>query len=530
MDQRVGPGSAGGVGEVFDDLSDGIMLFDRALCVVAYNRAYARLFELEPGEIAPGDTLETVLRTLAGRCLLDDNPKGSGDEVARRLATWRTPANRLETRRLRNGRLIRITRRELADGGMISIHVELTEAAAREHEIERQRALMASILANITDGVALVDASCRFIAFNDRFLDLYRIPRGAVRWGVHFSELARHFGDLAGLDEGRRRTEIDRRYRFLSDRSRSRVVRNLFDGRTLDVVKAILPSSEAAVLTLRDVTTDLRRRREVEDARREAEEASRRKSAFVAHLSHEMRNALNGVLGVAALLERAPLGARERAQVELISSSGRMLLRLIDDALELSRITVETSDIRAEPFSLIDLLDDCVSMAEPAAREKGLDLRRAVTPAPLPAVMGDTVRLKQIVLNLLTNAIKFTAEGHVTVGLETELGPTAVYLTLWVADTGIGIAADQREAIFGEFYQIRDGAAGGSGGVGLGLAISHRLLAAMGGSIRVDAVEPHGSRFTIALRLPLAIEDETGPGVATPGGQPAPAHPMPPES
>jgi len=356
--------------------------------------------------------------------------------------------------------------------------------------------------------VALVDASCRFIAFNDRFLDLVGVPAGAVQWGVHFSELARHFSDLRGLDDTRRKTEIDRRYRFLSDPSRNRVVRNLFDGRTIDVNKAILPGGGAAVLTLRDVTTDLRRRREVEDARRAAEEASRRKSSFVARLSHEMRNALNGILGVSALLERAELGERERAQVGLISTSGRMLLRLIDDALDVSRITAETADIRAEPFSLAELMDECIAMVEQSARGKGLELRRGFALAPLPALLGDAVRLKQVVLNLLTNAIKFTEEGHVTLGLATELRPNAADVTLWVADSGIGIPADQREAIFEEFYQIRDEASGRAGGVGLGLAISARLIQAMGGSIRVDAEAPRGSRFTIALTLPFASEDD----------------------
>lgn len=495
-------------GEVLDHLSDGIMLFDAELRVVGFNRAYARIFELGPDELGPGDTLETVLRTLAGRGMLDLNPGGSEHEIARRLAGWRLPENRLETRRLRNGRLIRITRRDLPDGGMISIHVELTEAADRERELERQRALMASILSNITDGVALVDSACRFIAFNDRFLDLYRVPRGAVQWGVHFSELARHFGDLAALGEARRKTEIDRRYRFLSDPTRSRVVRNLFDGRTIDVVKSILPGGAAAVLTLRDVTTDLRRRREVEEARREAEEASERKTSFVAHLSHEMRNALNGILGVAALLEHAELGARERAQVGLIATSGRMLLRLIDDALDFSRISVETSTIREEPFSLIDLLDECFALVEPAAREKGLELCRAFGSTPLPALLGDAVRLKQIVLNLLTNAVKFTETGHVSLGLGADLGPNAAYVTLWVADSGIGIAPDQREAIFGEFYQIRDRTAGRAGGVGLGLAITRQLLAAMGGSIRVDDESPQGTRFTMSLRLPFARDDD----------------------
>ncbi|MBK0401067.1 PAS-domain containing protein [Limibaculum sp. M0105] len=507
MDQHVEGRNLVTLGEVFDDLSDGIMLFDADLRVVAFNRAYARLFELDADEIKAGDTLENVLRTLTGRGMLDTGSRGVDAEVARRLAGWRTPENRVETRRLRNGRLIRITRRDLPDGGMISIHVELTEADERERELERQRALMASILANITDGVALVDASCRFIAFNDRFLDLMGVPRGAVHWGVHFSELARHFADLDGLSEAGRKTEIDRRYRFLSDPSRSRVVRNMFDGRTVDVNKAMLPGGGASVLTLRDVTTDLRRRREVEDARREAEEASRRKSSFVARLSHEMRNALNGILGVSALLERAELGEREQAQVGLISTSGRMLLRLIDDALDVSRITAETSDIKVEPFSLPELLDECIAMVEQPAREKGLELRREGAAVPLPALLGDAVRLKQIVLNLLTNAIKFTERGTVTLGLATELGPNAAYLSLWVADTGIGIPADQREAIFGEFYQIRDGAAGRVGGVGLGLAISARLIQAMGGAIRVESEAPHGSRFTIALRLPFADED-----------------------
>lgn len=506
MDQEFRLTDLDDLASVLDLLTDGIMLFDRELRVRAYNAAYARIFELEPDEIKPGDHLDTVLRVLSGRGMLDTAGERAEEEILRRVATWRSPQNRHEMRRLRSGRLIEITRRELSDGGMISIHVELTGQEERERELERQRGLLQNILANLGEGVALVDANARLIAFNDRALELYGVPRGAVRWGVHFSELAQHFSDLAGLPPERRQLEIDRRYRFLCDPMRTRIVRNLFDGRSVEVVKSVLPGGEC-VLTMRDITNELRRRRELDEARRQAEENSRHKSSFVAHLSHEMRNSLNGILGVVALLDRSNLSERERSHLELISTSGRMLLRLIDDALDLSRIEAETNDIHAEPLLLPEILAETAALVEPMASEKGLALERDLRGSGVPTVLGDPVRIKQVILNLLTNAVKFTESGTVTLGLVTELGQAAVHARITVEDTGIGIPPEQCETVFRAFYQLNDGRPQRAGGAGLGLAICHRLVSAMGGTIRAEPRAGGGTRFTVALRLPLADED-----------------------
>jgi signal transduction histidine kinase len=499
MDDRVRLTELGELGEIADLLSDAIIVFDRDLRVRFYNASFALLYGLEPGVIAPGDEGAHVLRILG----LHGFPGTDAATLRRRLAAWRLPASRAERCRLKDGRLVEVARRETADGGMIELHALRPEPA--NAELERQGALLESILANIGDGVALVDESLRFIAFNRRFPELYAIPEGAVRWGAHFHDFATHFGDLAGLPPERRQTEIDRRYRFLCDPSRTRVVRNLFDGRALEVVKALLPDG-GAVLTARDITAEMRRRREVDEARRRAEESSRHKSSFVAHLSHEMRNSLNGILGVAALFDRSALGARERAQLELITASGRMLLRLIDDALDLSRIEAETTGLEAEPFSLVELVDEALALAAPKADEKGLSLTRDDTVAPLPRLLGDPVRIKQVLMNLLSNAVKFTGAGGVHLGLAATLVERSAELTITVTDTGTGIPPEQREAVFREFFQLGEDR-GRAGGAGLGLAISRRLVGAMGGTIAVDAPEAGGSRFTVELCLPLAPEE-----------------------
>ena len=496
----------GGILPLLPRLSDGIIIFDRNLRVRTFNPAYARIFELELGEIRPGSTIESVLRVLAGRGMLED-PEGIEEEIARRLEAWRKRDNRHERRRLRNGRLLEITRGPTTDGGMIVVHAELTEAAEREHEIERQRDRMRSILENLSEGVALVDERCRLIAFNDRFLDLYRVPRDAVRWGVHYNEFARHFGDLDGLSDDRRKLEIERRHDFACNASRLRVIRNLFDGRALEVTKSMLSCGEA-VLAVRDVTAELTRHRELDEARRRAEELNHLASAFVARLSHEMRTSLNGVLGITALLERTELTPDQRRYLDVIAKSGGILLRLIEDALDFSRIEAETFDVRNKPFSITDVMRECVDASIPAAEAKGIELRNLTGKPHMPLVIGDAVRVKQIVLNLLSNAIKFTDQGQVTLALDAKLGETRAELAFYVADTGVGVPPEERDSIFSAFHQARGDDDARRGGVGLGLAITYRLVKAMGGLIHVEDEVPQGVRFTVTLTLPLALDLE----------------------
>jgi signal transduction histidine kinase/ActR/RegA family two-component response regulator len=259
---------------------------------------------------------------------------------------------------------------------------------------------------------------------------------------------------------------------------------------------------------------------ELEAARDRAEVANRAKSAFLAAMSHELRTPLNGILGFAhLLLQDASLGVRQRRGVGIIKSSGDHLLTLINDVLDLSRIEAGRLDLFPVRFELAALLKVVNDIARVKAEEKGLRFHFHAGPGVSAAALGDDKRLRQVLLNLLANAVKFTDEGEVRFNVTRQnAGGGRARLRFEVADTGIGIAPDQLQRLFQPFEQAGD-VDRRAGGSGLGLSISRQLVRLMGGEIEVDTAPGRGSRFGFELALPVfdAIDPVGPPPLAITG-------------
>ncbi|MEM8760210.1 MAG: PAS-domain containing protein [Pseudomonadota bacterium] len=493
----------GALDAVLEQLSDGVIVVSPDRHVVAFNRRYAEMFRLRPGDVVRGDTLETLFRRVGerGGFLVSDDLLGA--EITARLRAWGSEAARFERRTFPDGRVFDIYRSATDDGNIVGVHIDVTEQIAGEIALERQRVHMRCILENIPDGVCLVDRQGYFIAFNDQFLALYGVPREAAHWGMHFRELAAHFADLANLDPERREAETQRRLSFAIDPEQTRIERQLFTGATLEIVKSQLPEG-GCVITMRDITEQLRQQRALEEERRHAEEASQHKSRFLARMSHEMRTPLNGILGISALLERTELDDKQRTYTDVIRNSGGVLLRLIDDVLDTARVESEHFSLTLAPFSLSEVVREAIGTIEPEVRKKGLILRKSPVDPSMPALVGDAVRIKQIILNLLTNAVKFTDEGEVGVSIAARLGVHDAQFVISVSDTGIGIPEAEQERIFAHFYQAEEHESRRFGGLGLGLAISDRLVRQMDGQIKLHSTPSTGSRFDVHLTLPFA--------------------------
>ena len=235
-----------------------------------------------------------------------------------------------------------------------------------------------------------------------------------------------------------------------------------------------------------------------------AETANRAKSEFLANMSHEIRTPMNAVIGFADLLAAELADGHYRQQAEVIARSGRSLLRLINDLLDLSKIEAGRLEIHRESCSLRMILREVIQHFAPGAREKGLDLSWAVDESLPAGLLLDEERTRQIVFNLVGNAVKFTEAGSVTVraGCQPALGGgERCHVTVTVADTGPGIPAEFKPKMFGAFEQPPGLDHSKFGGMGLGLAISHRLARLMNGDITVrDHPEGRGSLFTLLLR------------------------------
>jgi signal transduction histidine kinase len=260
--------------------------------------------------------------------------------------------------------------------------------------------------------------------------------------------------------------------------------------------------------TVSSATVNARRVDALEAAEQAAMSASAAKSVFLATMSHELRTPMNGVLGMAHALTAGPLNDQQARQVDMLIRSGEGLMTILNDVLDVSKIEAGKLDLEILAFDIRDLVDETVGLWTEAANGKDVRLDCAFDALAPTWVSGDPTRLRQILTNLISNALKFTASGSVTV----RVGPAgAAFLELQVVDTGIGMSAEQQSRLFQTFSQADASITRRFGGTGLGLAICKQLTELMGGAITLNSAPGAGSAFTLALPLPVAKAPEIAP-------------------
>ncbi len=252
-------------------------------------------------------------------------------------------------------------------------------------------------------------------------------------------------------------------------------------------------------------------------AKDRAEAASQAKGDFLATMSHEIRTPMNGIMGMLQLLQNSPLSEDQKAQVEIAGTSAEALMRLLNDILDFSKIESGKLDFEVIPFHLSSTVKDVFSLLRPRATEKSLELSLRLPPDLPDYVVGDSVRLKQILLNLSGNAIKFTEHGRVEIAVSiVQREPASVTLRFSVCDTGIGMSEATREKLFQVFTQGDSSMSRRFGGTGLGLAISQRLVQHMGGQITVTSALGKGSNFSFELPFKTSLEPAPAAALSSP--------------
>ena len=370
-------------------------------------------------------------------------------------------------------------------------------------------------LAVIPDGFLLCDKDDRVVRWNERYVEMFPWLRGTLHVGMPYHQVATASAGDVMLD-----MTPEERANWLAERVKSHLrgddnwERDLGNGLVVHVTDR--RTREGGVVSVyHDVTAA---ERKLAQAKANAEAANQAKSQFLATMSHEIRTPLNAVLGLNELMLHSPLDSQQRRHAELIGSSGRLLLALINDILDVSRIEAGHMQLTSAPFSVRMAAEGVVALMRERAVAKGLALRLEFAPNEDALIQGDAIRIQQILFNLVGNAIKFTDQGTVQVSVTVEPGAgRALTLHLAVSDTGIGIPASAMPTLFDRFTQADSTPVRRYGGSGLGLAITREIVQMMGGTIATTSTPGLGSRFTISIPSSFVDRSEVVPAAAESG-------------
>ncbi|WP_417523280.1 response regulator [Marinovum sp.] len=366
----------------------------------------------------------------------------------------------------------------------------------------------------IEDGFAFFDANHCLIFANSAYLSVFE-GMDEIQPGVSFARILQILTEEGIVDPGDL-SPADWRAMMLArwqSPNPEPVTLRLWNDNYIKLHDKRGEAGDVVSLVL-NITGTIRYEKNLREARNRAEAANRAKSAFLANMSHEIRTPMNGVIGMAELLTDTELTEEQRLYVNTMRNSGEALLVIINDVLDYSKIEADKLVLHPEPFDLERAIHEIIMLLQPTARDKGIDLLVDYDIFLPTQFTGDPGRIRQVLTNIIGNAVKFTLQGHVltrVVGVPRDDGSTAIHVT--VEDTGIGIPPEKLAHVFGEFNQVEDARNRKFEGTGLGLAISKRLIGLMGGEVWVDSVQGQGSSFGFNLNLPCPSGEIVQPPV-----------------
>lgn len=382
------------------------------------------------------------------------------------------------------------------------LHLEMEERRRANRNLRTRDALLNAILESIEEGILAVDQHQHITHNNRRFCHMWNIPYEMTAMGKIGPVRKQMQKILHAKDAEKFSYQIKKIYDSDDDNFE---ILNCIDGRVFERYSCALlidQENQGRIWAFRDISDRVSYEEELARARDAAEAANLAKSSFLATMSHEIRTPMNGVIGMVSLLNDTRLDDEQKDFVNTIQTSADALLGLINDILDFSKIEAGKLEIEEIDFDLRKTVEDTVEILAVNAFEKGLHLGLLINPKVPDTIMGDPIRIGQVIRNLVTNAIKFTDTGHVAVRITVvEKNDKTSVLRFSIADTGIGIPIERQDLLFKSFSQVDTSTTRKFGGTGLGLAISKRLVEMMGGEIGVDSQDGCGSTFWFTARF-----------------------------
>ncbi|MDP1532543.1 MAG: PAS-domain containing protein, partial [Rubrivivax sp.] len=486
------------VQSVLENLPCGLSVFDADLRLVAANRQFRSLLDF-PDHLfdGPATSFTDLIRFNGARGEYGEVEVDARVEAIIDKARQPTVPHHFERVRP-SGNTLEVRGSPMPGGGFVTTYTDISARRNAEADARRTHALLRGSIEALDDAFALFDPDDRLVLCNEPYRQLYPLCAHLMQPGASFEHIIR-----GGAEAGQYAAVIGQvdawvQARMALHRQPASVhIQRLGDGRSLRVGERRM--DDGHTVGYRVDITDLVRATEA------AEAASKAKSQFLANMSHEIRTPMNAVLGMLALLQRTDLSTRQADYTAKTEGAARSLLGLLNNILDFSKAEAGKMTLERQPFAIDRLIRDLAVVLGANLPGKAVELLFDIDAAVPTALLGDALRLQQVLINLCGNAIKFTAEGEVVLSVRV-LARSAggVSLEFAVSDTGIGIAPENQARIFAGFTQAEASTTRRFGGTGLGLVISQRLVALMGGELKLDSAVGQGSRFHFSVELALA--------------------------
>ncbi|OCJ05442.1 hybrid sensor histidine kinase/response regulator [Agrobacterium sp. 13-626] len=496
------------LGSILRSMPIGVMIHDSDCNVEYTNDAFYDIWDFSKDERFEGRPVRDLIvkHFELGRYGAD---AGDIDDIyqARMEASHNAGPNLQTEMSYADGKSVIMDSRRISNGRTLVTYADISSVRQQEREIseahlalERLGDLMTDATHAMSQGLLILQDGIIMLA-NDALTDMLLVPADCLAVGKHWSAAFDHCaarGDFGADPEALR---FAWRENMAADKPVSMIFRVV--GERWIQLEAAVSESRRWTVVLTDVTEMKKREAELQLLLARSEAADRAKSEFLANMSHEIRTPMNGVLGMAELLAKTDLDARQKTFIDIIVKSGNALLTIINDILDFSKIDAGQMRLRKAAFDPAEAVEDVATLLSSPAAEKDIELLVRATPAVPAMVLGDAGRFRQIVTNLLGNAIKFTERGHVLVEVDSQpIDNGEVMLTLRVEDTGLGISKEKLDSIFEKFSQVDASSTRRHEGTGLGLAITAGLVDLFGGYLEVDSEWGKGSTFTVHLPMP----------------------------